>query len=341
MLAVCLLTAWLAPSGTRAQSPLVLELEPGITCLQRASLEESLFKLLTDAQQTSDLTVQVQGSLHDPRSAVITLARDREAIAQRSFSPGPPHCTDFHQAVALVISLMIKSLEEIPISVAQAPEPPPLPAPPPQDLAPRATVRPVRLVSRPAPLPTKRAQPLVLSALASGALGKHVGARTAWGTRLELSLSRSHYGVRLGLLALFARADRLAETEVEYVTRPLAASLSGCVGSPVDRGLGLRGCVGLLAGRIRNRGLSAEDVQALSATLPWVALTVALELSLPLHDRLRLLLSVAPSYTTRELRVGALGADKPSEALPRLGALLTIGVAYDVYRQGSPGYAHE
>lgn len=176
-----------AARAEEATRPPALTLTPGATCLAQRTLEESLERALDRRLESTGLRVAVQGSAHDPRTALIRLysARATEGapghalepsappdndhvapLAERSFSPGPPRCLDFQHAVALAIVMMVNNAErEQPVQVEQtapsdltAPSLPVVPAPPAR--------LPAESAREPAAVPARpRASPLRIAPL--------------------------------------------------------------------------------------------------------------------------------------------------------------------------------
>jgi hypothetical protein len=220
--------SWFVIVATRAQEAgpsAALTLTPGATCLTQRALEQSLEQALDRRLESTGLRVQVQGSTHDPRTAVIRLFSTRAPegasrpaiepsaapnnhqvtpLAERSFSPGPPRCVDFQHAVALAITMMINNAErEQPLRVEQTV---------PSDLTARSlpvvTPPPARVPQRsqrePAVVPERpRASPLQIEPLpqsprqapsTSGARVHGASPRSSyWRAQAELALGR-HVG---------------------------------------------------------------------------------------------------------------------------------------------------
>ncbi|MDB4972898.1 MAG: hypothetical protein JWN48_1239 [Myxococcaceae bacterium] len=326
--------------------------------MQRGPLEESLASALSQRVADDSLSVEVQGSAHDPRTAVIRVLHAKEVVAARSFSPGPPRCADFHEAVALAIAMMLRTLEsplpDAAPGAASSREPADSARRPERAADTRALPARVELEAprlptvvydqpaSPAPAPTRT--PWGLSLRAAGLLSSHVAASSAAGARLELALERGSTSLRAGMLALYSSTQRIADSQVRYLTRPLAGSLGACASLLDSASWALHACAGLLAGRVRLHARRAPGVTPLSAsTQPWFALTAQLELARRLGSSSWLLLSLAPAYAPRKLGAetqASSAAPAMQSVLPRLGAIFALGVAYDVRRQGSGRHRH-
>ncbi|MDB4985385.1 MAG: hypothetical protein JWN04_563 [Myxococcaceae bacterium] len=343
--ACLLLGFWLAQPEATAEDSLRVALEAGVTCLERKTLEGRLEVWLREPVDRDDLTVQIRGSEHDPRTALIRLFSGDELVAHRSFSPGPPRCADFHDAVAVAISMMLRSLTAPSSQAGAATEParlrkdaalePALSGPTENHAPPSTTAQ----ASEPPRLPPAHhdADRLLMSTRASAVLGRQVGASLASGARLELSLGLGQrYGLRAGMLALFSSTESAlqADTQVRYRTRPLAATLRGCAALFHTPTWLLHACAGLLAGRLRFQGLDGHDVRASpAAAQPWFVLEGELSLQRRLARSSWLFLGVSPVYGLRQLGVSATLADGSAfdrVRLHRLGALFAIGLAFDL-----------
>ena len=227
-------------------STVSLELQAGATCLQASLLRDSLDGWLRQSVQHAALTVQVRGSIEDPRSVTIVLLRAGQPLSQRAFRPGPPRCPDFHSAVALGIALMLKNAdapevtptlpsEPDPASSASTDEPPPsapvLPVdsfsgPPERFDAAAApsepSVAPVLVPEGSARAPDSASRPdapavrevarreIVFSTRASALLATHEASSIAAGAGIELGLGDGvRWSLRAGVLGLFSASQVL------------------------------------------------------------------------------------------------------------------------------------
>jgi hypothetical protein len=320
-----------------------ITLRPGVTCLDDARLHRELELWLPRAALPAELQIDVQGSVHDPRSVLVRLYASGKEVARRSFAPGPASCEDLHGAVALAIALMMKIADAAPETSAPlearviAPQPqltPPMPAqqiPGPPSPARAARSATDAHVSSPNTVADPRG---ALSLRASGlfAVGAHSFAASGFHGGLALSVARA-IELRAGMLGLFSFSRELANSDGTYRTRALAASVAVCamlVGRPSLR---LRMCTELWAGRLRADGANFDP--PLTARLPWSSAALPLELAWQLRAHWALSLAASPVVSLLRAEVVARDAQDTIVAraeLPRFSAMLGIGLAYTFSR---------
>jgi hypothetical protein len=316
----------LACTAARAQSsPIVLH--EGVTCLREETLDAQLEPGVAGVLAHESLTLRVDGSDEDPRSAVIRLLRADASIAERSFSPGPPRCADFHAAIAVTIGIMVRSV------IVEPPPAPPEPEPPPPPPAPR--------LPPPAPSRVEMVRPLSVALRVGGSLGWGVGAIRSRGVAAELEVAGRHWALRGGALATFSRQDHFDEVDAGYETKLRAGSLDACwrvVRTPrVLADL----CAGLLLGGLHGRGVS--DSQPVNGkSYLWPALRAELDVALRLFGDVWATASISPLRGLQPIILTAGPPDAPADRaeLPRSGVLLGFGLAYELLSQGLPTERH-
>jgi hypothetical protein len=109
----------------------------------------------------------------------------------------------------------------------------------------------------------------------------------------------------------------------------IAARAEGCGRVALYSPLRAGGCVGMLGGMLHVAG--DEVARSTNSTVPWFALSAALDLEFELADRWSLLLDVSAAFLLQHIRVGfetTSGAQGQSRELERLGFGLGIGAAY-------------
>ncbi|MET0287857.1 MAG: hypothetical protein ABW352_25435 [Polyangiales bacterium] len=303
-------------------------LHEGVTCLREDVLDAQLEPGTASGLEHESLTLVVEGSDEDPRSAVIRLLRGEELIAERSFSPGPPRCPDFHAAIAVTLGIMLRSVST---DAAREPEPQPEPEPEPE---------PAPALS---PLTPKPPRPLTFALRATGLLDYGLYASRARGFAAQLELGGPRWALRVGALSLFSRDETFDEVAAGYATRPHAGTLDACWRTlRSDRWL-LDLCAGMLLGRLQLRGVPGPDSQRLrDSSHTWAALRAELDVGLRLVGGLWARLSLSPTHGLSPITAtadtgGRLRAEAP---LPRGGILIGFGLAYEFQRQGFPGARH-
>jgi hypothetical protein len=319
-----------------------LDLDAGATCLQADLLRQSLGGWLRQSVDHAAFTVQVRGSVDDPRSVTIVLSRAGQPLSQRAFRPGPPRCTDFHDAVALAIALMLKNADAPEGTVRAQPADDPPPAEPPAAPTEHNTVAPALIAPPPrVPAPREASPALFFSPRASALFARHEASSTAAGARVELAFGiGARWSLHAGMLGLFSTSQVLkpfdgaqADGQVRYRTRPLLASLLGCAALFGGATVRVSGCAGVLTGRVQFAGQRAAGTDSVAAsTVAWTALQAQLEFALRLGQRGWVFLAVLPTYGLRQLGTTALdarGAVAAQDRLPRLGALFALGLAFD------------
>jgi hypothetical protein len=319
----------LAANTAHAQSNRV-ELHEGVTCLQAEALDAQLEPGIATTLEDEALTLHVLGSDEDPRSVVIKLTRGDELIAERSFSPGPPRCPDFHAAIAVTIGIMVRSVETR-VVTPPPPEPAPVALPPPRPPAPARAAKPRR--------------PLRFAPRASGLVGWGVEAPRARGFAAELELSAQRWAVRAGMLGLFSRDEVFEQVRTGYRTRPLTSSLDLCWRMLERSWIYADLCAGSLIGQLHSQGVrGADSVKLGSRSHAWGAVRGSLDAALRLRGGLWFISSVALLHGVPQVTLTAPdveGVPRGRASLPRDGVLLGFGFAYEFRRQGSTDQEHE
>ncbi len=301
----------------------------GVTCLREELLDAQLEAGTLSTLEHESLVLHVEGSEDDPRSAVIRLLRGDEPIAERSFSPGPERCSDFHAAIAVTIGIMLRSVEvEVEVQVQdQAQDPVP-------EHAQQAP---------PAPVPSKIVRPFTFAARASGVLGWQVEASRTRGLVGELELGGVHWAMRAGVLAAFSRTARFDDVMAGYATRVRSATLDACWRMVSTTRVLADLCAGVLIGALQARGVAGPDSQRLRASShAWAALRGELDVGLRVFGHVWVIASVSPMHGLRTLTLTAdqSARARAAESLPPNGVLLGLGLAYELHRQGFAREGH-
>jgi hypothetical protein len=149
---------------------------------------------------------------------------------------------------------------------------------------------------------------------------------------LELSVRRTfgdHVLVRAGALGALAFGARLASLPGSFNATLLAARAEGCgriaLASPLRAGA----CVGMLGGMLYVAG--HEVANPTNSTVPFIALSSALDVEFELARNWSLLLGLSASFLLDQVKVGfetKTGAQGESRALDRFGFALGLGAAY-------------
>ena len=148
----------------------------------------------------------------------------------------------------------------------------------------------------------------------------------------ELSVRRTfgeHLLVRAGALGVVAFGARLESLPGSFDATLIAARAEGCGRIELVSSLEGGVCAGLLGGMLHVAGDEVAD--ATSSTVPWLALSSALDLELKLAERWSLLLDLSATFLLHRLEVGfetRSGARAESRELDRFGFALGIGAAY-------------
>jgi hypothetical protein len=149
---------------------------------------------------------------------------------------------------------------------------------------------------------------------------------------VELSVRRAlgeHVRVRAGALGAFAFGARLDSLPGTFDAALVAARADGC--GRLELAPSLRGgaCFGLLGGVLHVAG--GELANAISSTVPWAALSGALDFEFELAARWSLLLDLSVTFLLHRVHVGfetTSGARGERQELDRFGLALGIGAAY-------------
>lgn len=303
-----------------------LALEPGATCLEHDRLTEQVVTWLGRDELDPRLTVVVEGDPVEVRTLRFTLQDRGQAIAERSFAPGPSSCDDLHAVVALAIALAVDATVLESVGIAPEPQPPVLEPPPAAEVSPPAepAVGPApRFEGTAAPDLTPRESHWALRLVGRGVLtvglpptlggGGQLGVEAGWRERVDL---------HLGVLASSAGPQPVDQATLAITL--VAARADACVGPRLGR-VRPRICGGVLAGSAFARGRGfRENYQA---TLPWMAVALGGDVRVGLSRRtalsfgvdgvvsvVRPVFDVREEFEVRQLR-----------DLPRFGAMLGVG----------------
>jgi len=318
-----------------SEGPIDVSVHPGVTCLERETLVHSL-ETHMHTRVSDDLHAEVRGSAHDPRSAVIALHAGEDVVAQRSFSPGPARCGDFHEAVAVAIAMMVRVADlqtSAPPPVEEAPVEEPVPAAPPSHVA-------------PPPAPLEPPTPGRWSLRGAALFGTRVQGRREGGARIDMAWRKQRLAVHAGAIALVSTEQPIGHTPARFVTRPLGAQVG--LGVMLGSSTRWRSELGLFAivGAVRMRGRGGTNVATLSPNPQlWAAVSADLTVGRRLGDTDAFLFaSLSPTYEVLELGAQALVKATGATArarLGRFGAIFALGIELDLGHQGSRASRHE
>lgn len=293
-----------------------LVVEPGATCLDRATLLSDLESWRDDPRVDLRVSIRVRGSSGDSRSLEFAVAVGDELVVERSFDPAPSECADLHAVVALAIAIALDNTLAGELGIVEAVDPL---APVDQVEAddgdlPRDSTRPRSS--------TRRGPALALTAAAGVFAG--LTPRLSAGGLLSFDIRpRDHFDVRVGGLATHLPNFALDEGEVAVTVA--AGRVDLCWGTePIT--VRLRLCGGVAGGATVSRGRGfAGNFQR---TTPWFAglagVDVSVELIGPLALELRIE-GVFPFQRTRlDVRSDA-GQLLASERFPVVGVLVAVG----------------
>lgn len=275
-----------------------LHVQPGATCLETERLATEARSRLADEQLPAGLGFVVQGSKTDPRRAELQVLRGDRVVSRRSYQPGPAHCSTLHAAIGLAIALVIKGAQAEPLE--------------------RAASKPPR-----APLPG-------WSIAASGLLAYRWMPKLAPG--LDLSLRRAltrALEVRVRGSGLAAFSLNLPNQSGRFDAVLAALRVEACAGLAFAGFLRGGLCVGMLGGVLHTVGTQAPAT--LRATVPYLALSGAVELELRLSEHWSWVFAGSPLYALHAVRVGladAAGAQVRNLSLSRLSISGELGPLY-------------
>jgi hypothetical protein len=148
----------------------------------------------------------------------------------------------------------------------------------------------------------------------------------------ELSVRRSvgeHVLVRAGVLGALAFGARLQSLPATVDATLLAARAEGCGRIELASRMHAGVCVGMLGGMLHVAGHDVAN--AASSTVPFIALSSALDFEFELAERWSLLLGIPATFLLHRVEVGfetTSGTQGKSQDLGRFGFALGIGVAY-------------
>ncbi len=300
-----------------------LSVEPGATCLEHDRLTEQVVTWLERDELDPRLTIVVEGDPVEVRTLRFTLEDRGQAIAERSFAPGPSSCDDLHAVVALAIALAVDATVLESVGIAPPPQIVPEPEPEPTT-PPEPELVPAEPVARGPSLDlTPRPPPWALRAVGRGLLTVGLPPTLGGGGQLGIEAGwRELVDLHVGAFASSAGSQPVDQATLSITL--LAARADTCVGPMLGR-VRPRACVGALAGSAFARGRGFRENYR--ATLPWVALALGGDVRVGLGRRTALsfgldgLVSVVrPVFDVREeFEVRQL------RDLPRFGAMLGVG----------------
>jgi hypothetical protein len=272
-----------------------IDVHPGVTCLDGATLREQVRSWLDADSVDGDFRVEVEGSDHDARMVSIRLWRRDELIAQRGFAPGPSDCAQMHAVVGLAIALALKvSLRD-------------------------------ELLGEPRPPP----RTWLLGAAGSFAWEVVPGAAGGAVVWLE-KLFPQHFSAQLRLSGLIGGSNEFEQVSGEFTASSIALEAAACA-LPLS-GERVRGqlCVGFEARALRASGSGFATSK--ETVLDWFSVSNSAGISVRVAPRWWLTASagvVMPLHTVQISVVDPSGRVVDTLQSSAAGGLFSLGGAYE------------
>jgi hypothetical protein len=292
-----------------------LAVEPGATCLSRATLLEHLRSWRSDERVDERVAIRVWGASDDPHALRFDVRVRDEVVIERRFDPAPDTCADLHAVVALAIAIALD--DELPAELGLVEDT--------AQASPGESDLPV--FERPRPPPPRRRGPVLAVTAAAGVFAGPTPGLSGGG---ELSFDvrpLDHFDVRVGGLA--THLPKLALDEGRVAVTLAAGRVDLCWGS-APLSVRLRVCGGAAGGATIavGRGYTTN----FDRTTPWfagiVAVDVAVHLAGPLALELRLE-GVFPLQRTI-LDVRSAGGQLLARArFPVAGLIVAVGPRFE------------
>lgn len=328
------LALWLASAQARAgppdpstQAPRVADdhllaealiVEPGATCLDRATLLEHIEGWRDSDRVDRRISIRVQGSASKPRAIEIRVEGGEEPI-ERTFDPAPSDCAGLHAAVGLTIAIALDDMLAVELGIV-APTPP----------APVEQVQPgegdLPRERRPKPTPTRSGPALGLSAL--GGLFAGLTPRLTAGGLLSFDIRpRDHFDLRIAALATHLPGFELDSGRVAVTVA--AGRFDLCWGT-TPFAVRARICGGLAGGATISRGSGYST--NFQQTTPWLAGILGTDLVVHLVGPLALELRLEGVFPFQRTRVDVrseTGQLLAAKRFPAVGLILVLGPRFE------------
>lgn len=294
-----------------------LIVEPGATCLDRATLLADILSWRDTDRVDHRVTIRVRGSDSNAGSLEFVVELDGEIVAERPFHPAPADCTDLHAVVSLAIAIALDDTLAGELGIVDP-------------LAPVEQVQPgdgdLPRERKPRPTPDRRGPGLAVTA--AGAMFAGLTPRLSAGGLVSFDIRpRDHVDVRLGLLATHLPSFELDSGRVAATVA--AGRVDLCWGTePIA--VRLRVCGGLAGGATVSRGTGFTT--NFRQTTPWLAGLVGIDLAAHLVGPLGLELRVEGVFPFQRTRLDVRsegGQLLASEVFPVAGVLVAVGPRFE------------
>ncbi len=277
----------------------LLRVRPGATCLSSERLAREVEQWLYDEEIATDVTIVVEGSAKDPRSAVLRVVRAGRTLAHRAFEPGPAGCDRLQAAVGLAIALALKAsmVDELAQPLGDD--------------------------------PVARAYGWSLSAASIGTYQVLPGFAPGLGLAAHWALG-PRVAFRFGAVGVRAFDAELERSGGRFDATLIAGRCDACVRAMLTTGLRAQACAGVLGG-----GLSASGndfANARTSVVAWFAFANAAGLELELSTHWSLTLDFSVAFPFHGVRIGiedSDGTEVDGQSLDRAGFALEIGPMYN------------
>ncbi|KIG16273.1 hypothetical protein DB30_04733 [Enhygromyxa salina] len=299
-----------------------LSVEPGVTCLNRATLLADLRSWRDQDEVDPRVTIRVLGSTEDPHTLGFTLKVGDEIAVDRSFAPAPDSCTDLHAVVALALAIALDDTLAGSLGIVEAP-------PPVEQI--QAGDGDLPLLERhprgsDATAPSRSGPALGLTVAPAAFMGL-TPALSGGGELLFDVRPLAHFDVRIGALATHLPNFALDQGRVGITVA--AGRLDLCWGS-TPRAVRLRTCAAVAAGATIAAG---HDFSTnFRRSIPWLAGIAALDVAIQLVGPLALELRVEGVFPLQRTRIDVrsdTGQLLASQRLPVAAAVVAVGPRFE------------
>ncbi|PRP93371.1 hypothetical protein ENSA5_42690 [Enhygromyxa salina] len=295
-----------------------LAVEPGLTCLDRATLLANLLSWRDAAEVDPRVSIRVRGSSDSPRALSFVVRVRDEVAVERRFEPAPDSCADLHAVVALAIAIALDDTLATELGLVDEAARVEQARPGEGDLPSQARRTP--------PPPRRRGPALALTAAAGAFAGLTPG--LSGGGELSLDLRPlDHFDLRFGALATHLPGFKLDEGRVGVTLA--AGRLDLCWGT-APRVVRLRTCGGVAAGASVSVGRGYTD--NFRRAIPWLGGIAAVDLAVHLVGPLALELRVEGVFPFHRTRIDVRstgGQLLASERFPVAGLVVAVGPRFE------------
>ncbi|MFO7564530.1 MAG: hypothetical protein R6X02_17930 [Enhygromyxa sp.] len=293
-----------------------LIVEPGVTCLDRATLLAHLRSWRDSDRIDRRVSVRVRGSDSNPR-VLGFMVEGGEAPIERLFSPAPEDCADLHAIVALAIAIALDDTLAGELGIV---------APPPAVEQIQAGDGDLPRERRPKPTPKRKGPGL--SVTAAGGLFAGLTPRLTGGGLVSFDIRpRDHFDLRIGALATHLPRFDLDSGRVAVTVAAGRFDLCWGTGPFAVRA---RMCGGLAGGATVSRGSGFST--NFQQTTPWFAGILGADLVAHLVGPLALELrleGVFPFQRTRLDVRSEAGQLLATRRFPPVGLVLVAGPRFE------------